>query len=328
MASLEALGNLATWLLAGVLSACGIALGGMAHESSLSFFDPWPLARFAPSYTPSVLVVFIFALLPGVLYWQLYKRPARPWFGPKFNIPTSTVLDRYLVGGSLLFGIGWALGGFCPGPSFAGLITGQPVAVAFSYGMQLASLASSILSSKPEERHWAPSLAFLPIPAVFYFYGPTWFPLTRVSPLFEHSLLLYGALGGSLIGIAALLLMQGAGRILGLSSIWRTLISVKAPLAERLPQVAFYVGFIGGSALAYILLPAAFSSPPYATSTRSLLWTFLGGVLVAIGTDWANGCTSGHGVCGLPRLSARSWVAVPTFMAAVFITMPIVAIIS
>jgi uncharacterized membrane protein YedE/YeeE len=97
---------------------------------------------------------------------------------------------------------------------------------------------------------------------------------------------------------------------------------VKHPILERLPQILFFIGFEIGAVLAFTLYPQVYSNPPHAA--RNPLLIFLGGALVGLGTEWANGCTSGHGICGVARLSVRSIVAVGSFMCSLFVFVPLV----
>lgn len=116
-------------------------------------------------------------------------------------------------------------------------------------------------------------------------------------------------LGGVLIGASALLLMTFSGRIAGVSGIAGGLVTA-AP-DDRAWRLAFVVGLVLGGlvlrALAPAVLPAGLADP----------WPLvvLGGFLVGFGARGGNGCTSGHGVCGLGRRSRRSLVAVLVFMA-------------
>lgn len=119
---------------------------------------------------------------------------------------------------------------------------------------------------------------------------------------------LVAAIGGVLIGIASWLLWWGLGRIAGISSI--TSEALFAPLNSDNWRWAFLAGLvIGGS-----LLGQGLSVPTL--PTRPLILLIPAGLLVGVGTVWGSGCTSGHGVCGLGRLSLRSLVAVICFMAA------------
>jgi len=115
--------------------------------------------------------------------------------------------------------------------------------------------------------------------------------------------------GGALIGLAALLLLALNGRIAGISGIVNGAIENSG--AERSWRLAFVLGLVAGAG-AYLLVS------PQAVVTRSGFpagWLIAAGLLVGFGTRLGSGCTSGHGVCGLGRLSPRSLVATLTFMA-------------
>jgi uncharacterized membrane protein YedE/YeeE len=128
----------------------------------------------------------------------------------------------------------------------------------------------------------------------------------------------YSALtGGALIGLAAVVLMLFYGRVAGISGI------VGGLLAPRPGDVgwraAFVIGLVGGAALL-----AALGFAPALRERPGLGIVVLAGLLVGFGTRLGSGCTSGHGVCGLARLSARSLAATLIFMASaagvVFVT--------
>lgn len=121
--------------------------------------------------------------------------------------------------------------------------------------------------------------------------------------------------GGVMIGAAALLLYAASGRIAGISGIGYGLLWQKG---DRGWRALFVAGLIGGGWLA--LLAGSRLSAPAAWSTAQAGLTLVGGALVGFGTRLGDGCTSGHGVCGLPRLSRRSLAAVLTFMGAGMLT--------
>ena len=120
--------------------------------------------------------------------------------------------------------------------------------------------------------------------------------------------------GGVLIGLAATWLLWLNGRIAGISGIaGGVLFPARGDIAWR---VAFLLGLVGAAGVYLYSVPGAFV--PRIDFPR---WALLvGGLLVGFGTRMGNGCTSGHGVCGLGRLSARSLVAVLTFMATAIAT--------
>ena len=125
---------------------------------------------------------------------------------------------------------------------------------------------------------------------------------------------LSGALGGALIGLAAALLLALHGRIAGISGIVGGLLPPRA--GDALWRLLFVLGLMLGA-----LLVRLYSGAPLAVPVESSTFTLvLGGLLVGFGTRLGSGCTSGHGICGLARLSPRSLVAVLTFMASAVLT--------
>ena len=122
--------------------------------------------------------------------------------------------------------------------------------------------------------------------------------------------------GGALIGLASVWLLAANGRIAGISGILHGLFA--QPPGER----GWRAAFLGGLLLAGFVWLAFF--PAGISPERNLILMAFAGLLVGFGTRLGGGCTSGHGVCGLGRLSLRSLVAVIVFMAAgmlaVFIT--------
>jgi uncharacterized membrane protein YedE/YeeE len=121
--------------------------------------------------------------------------------------------------------------------------------------------------------------------------------------------LLNGLVGGVLIGAAAVLLLWSIGRIAGISGIVNGVAT--APRGDRGWRIAFLAGMAVAGAIALHLAGAA---PQEQTGATTLL--VVAGLLVGFGTRVGSGCTSGHGVCGLGRLSLRSLAAVVTFMLA------------
>ena len=119
--------------------------------------------------------------------------------------------------------------------------------------------------------------------------------------------------GGALIGVAATLLVLANGRIAGVSGILGGLLR---PSAAEVPwRLAFIAGLVVAP-LAY----GAYAALPPMTIEAGYPLLVVAGLAVGIGTRFAGGCTSGHGVCGLSRLSPRSMVATLAFMAAGFAT--------
>jgi len=121
--------------------------------------------------------------------------------------------------------------------------------------------------------------------------------------------------GGALIGLSAVLLMAWEGRIAGISGIAGRLLPPWTD--EATPS---RLGFVIGLVAAPLAWFAATGSPVVQTVSSNLPLMVAAGLLVGFGSTWGNGCTSGHGVCGLARLSPRSVMATAVFMAAAVLT--------
>jgi uncharacterized membrane protein YedE/YeeE len=128
---------------------------------------------------------------------------------------------------------------------------------------------------------------------------------------------LRGLTGGALIGLASALVLLVHGRIAGISGIVGH--AVDPDPDGRTFRLGFLTGLIATGAILAAVWPQAFGA-----GVRSLPGLAIAGALVGIGTTLGGGCTSGHGVCGLSRLSPRSIVAVATFMTTAAITVAIV----
>jgi uncharacterized protein len=122
-------------------------------------------------------------------------------------------------------------------------------------------------------------------------------------------------LGGALIGLAAVLMFAFAGRIAGISGI-----VVRALTAVQDGAFAGRLAFIIGLVVAPLTFMLVMGRMPTATISTGPAMLVIAGLLVGFGSVWGNGCTSGHGICGLSRLSVRSLAAVLTFMATAIIT--------
>jgi uncharacterized membrane protein YedE/YeeE len=127
---------------------------------------------------------------------------------------------------------------------------------------------------------------------------------------------LSGLIGGALIGLATALLMLLTGRIAGISGIFGGLL--------RSGGRGWRIAFIAGLIVAPLLAALAGRPLPMPAMPASLTVVAIGGLLVGIGTRMGGGCTSGHGVCGIARLSARSLAATAIFMVTAVATVAIV----
>lgn len=142
-------------------------------------------------------------------------------------------------------------------------------------------------------------------------------------------------LGGVLIGLASAVLWLGNGRIAGISGIFG---QVLPPGRTVLWRVVFLVALVAGAlAASYIVpglgvggpagRPAELVTPPAAWGIHPIAWIAVAGLLTGFGTKVGNGCTSGHGVCGLARLSKRSLVAVVVFFSVAILTVTVTGIV-
>jgi len=124
-----------TSLIAGLVFGIGLIVSGMANPAKvLGFLD------LAGHWDPSLAFVMAGAIAVGLLAFAVARRRTASFLGLGMRLPESRQIDRRLVGGSLLFGIGWGIAGFCPGPALVALGMGQAKAAVFVLAM-LAGMA-------------------------------------------------------------------------------------------------------------------------------------------------------------------------------------------
>ena len=121
--------------------------------------------------------------------------------------------------------------------------------------------------------------------------------------------------GGIILGLASAIFILVNGRILGISGILGGLMPPKG--GDTFWRVAFILGLFTAPTVFHAVVPAEYITAPRIDAAE--LTVVAAGLLVGIGTRYASGCTSGHGVCGLSRLSPRSLVATASFMFAGFV---------
>ncbi|WP_221791766.1 YeeE/YedE family protein [Aquisediminimonas sediminicola] len=138
-----------------------------------------------------------------------------------------------------------------------------------------------------------------------------------MEALFPQAEPLQGLIGGLLIGVAAAIMLLGLGRIAGVSGMTARATGIGGGATSRLVAAAFVIGLpLGAWIAAQCIGPMHIDFPSWPALIS-------GGLLVGFGTRMGSGCTSGHGVCGISRLSRRSIVATMLFMASGFATVAI-----
>ena len=124
------MGNLVIALVAGILFGAGVTIGQMVNpEKVTDFLD------FTGRWDPSLALVMGAALAVTTLLFRVVLRRPAPLCAADFKLPTTKDIDRRLIGGSALFGVGWGLAGYCPGPAIASLGYGVPSSALFVLAM-------------------------------------------------------------------------------------------------------------------------------------------------------------------------------------------------
>ncbi len=129
--------------ISGAVFGLGLALGGMLQPvrvvGFLDFFGSWD---------PTLALVMVGALTVNLPLSQLALRRNKPFWGARFELPTGRQIDRPLVVGSALFGVGWAMAGYCPGPGLTNLATGTANSVWFVFALTAGVFVSKAISSR------------------------------------------------------------------------------------------------------------------------------------------------------------------------------------
>jgi hypothetical protein len=132
---------------AGLIFALGLGIGGMTQPAKVTAF-----LDFAGDWDPSLACVMIGAIMVHAVLHRLIRRRPTPLFASAFSIPTRMDIDPRLVGGAALFGIGWGMGGFCPGPAVTSLVSGRMSVVIFVAAMIAGMYLYRVVESLQEHR--------------------------------------------------------------------------------------------------------------------------------------------------------------------------------
>ena len=131
-------------LISGLLFGVGVTLSGMVNPLKvLNFMD------IAGTWDPTLIFVIGAGLIVTFIGYRLVFSRSRPLFEPAFSLPSTTLIDRHLVGGAVLFGAGWGLTGFCPGPAVASLVFGSWQSLVFVAAMAAGMMAVKLITHRP-----------------------------------------------------------------------------------------------------------------------------------------------------------------------------------
>lgn len=129
-------------LVVGLLFGAGLALSGMTDTQKvigfLDLFGDWDI---------TLMFVMGGGLLVTVPVYQFYKNKSRPLFDSEFHLPGTSLIDQKLIGGAVLFGIGWGLYGYCPGPAISSIAYGDASTLFFVGAMSVGMLVANVLPS-------------------------------------------------------------------------------------------------------------------------------------------------------------------------------------
>lgn len=126
--------------VAGLIFSLGLAISGMTQPGKVTAF-----LDFFGNWDPSLAFVMMGAIAVHAVLYRMIRRRATPLFAQTFSIPTRSDLDARLLGGAALFGIGWGLGGFCPGPAVTSLASGHTSVIIFVTAMIVGMLLYQVV---------------------------------------------------------------------------------------------------------------------------------------------------------------------------------------
>lgn len=138
------MGKHLTALISGIIFGLGMAISGMTNTTRvLGFLDLFG------AWDPTLAFVMGGGLLVTTIGYRLVLRNPKPRFADRFSLPTRTDIDARLLGGAAIFGVGWGLVGYCPGPALAGLSYGYAQTLAFVPGMIVGLLLAHRATATP-----------------------------------------------------------------------------------------------------------------------------------------------------------------------------------
>lgn len=131
----------------GLIFGLGLVIAGMSNPAKvLNFLDVAGIG--SGIWDPSLAFVLAGAIAVTFVGYKLVLRRGQPIFGEQFHLPTAQDIDARIIAGPAIFGIGWGLAGFCPGPAFTAMTSGVPAAI-FVAAMLAGMLAARTIASRP-----------------------------------------------------------------------------------------------------------------------------------------------------------------------------------
>lgn len=132
--------------ISGVLFGAGVTISGMVNPMKvLNFLD------ISGAWDATLIFVMGAGLLVTLIGYQvIFKQKKAPLFAPSFRLPTSQDIDAKFLGGAALFGVGWGLSGFCPGPAVASLVFGRTESITFVTAMAAGMMLAKQITRRPQ----------------------------------------------------------------------------------------------------------------------------------------------------------------------------------
>jgi len=306
------------YLCGGMLLAIGLYVSTMVLPQSIYGFmclqglwnDPF-------SWNPSLLFVFACALGSHMVLYNVFIRPDEkcPLIAEKFDIPTNKTIDLKLVLGAFLFGCGWGFTGLCPGPAIVAVGRLDFSAALYLTFVILSAYGWLIFDNHVDSiSHLIPSffylclyLLFIWVPQILLLFDISSTNQVKVETFDREKIWYLPVVGGLVIGMTIFLFMLAVGKIAGNSGMLKGNLHPNA--SERVNRFLWFLAMVfTGFWMSWALpFPASYSRP---------WWLYvISGCLTGIGTTISNGCTSGHGICGVSRFSIRSVVATAVFFS-------------
>eukprot|EP00184_Porphyridium_aerugineum_P002819 CAMPEP_0184698396 /NCGR_PEP_ID=MMETSP0313-20130426/5038_1 /TAXON_ID=2792 /ORGANISM="Porphyridium aerugineum, Strain SAG 1380-2" /LENGTH=379 /DNA_ID=CAMNT_0027157335 /DNA_START=262 /DNA_END=1401 /DNA_ORIENTATION=- len=305
------------------LVGLGLTIGGMTDPiHAAEFFNIFNVGT--PKWDPTLGIVFFSAVFShSIIFYTLKSKFEHPLFASSFNIPCKKEIDHNLLVGSMMFGMGWAFSGFCPGPGLVAVMGLNEKTLIFAAFMLVGmafckTMQSRRQTSQPGAMSAISALA-VSMAAMAIMFS---FAHKQTNDGFQDSAstalpFWQPMLGGALIGSSVGIMMALAGEILGISGIVNGLFSPLIRFDHKVNRVFFLAGLLLAGAVMAVYYPVSVENH----IMRSNVWFMVGGFFVGAGSCFGSGCTSGHGIAGLSRLSPRSMVAVAAFFSTnIFVT--------